>query len=112
MKPVELNFGLECTQKSRQLYFLSFYSKLGICINSVLLEHAEKANNFDTPLSMSWGDKDKGLRRDIRLAVRRNLDMEKLKAVIRENLGQEKLDDIHRNHVLVVNYAGRYECHI
>lgn len=46
------------------------------------------------------------------MAVRRNLDMEKLKAVIREILVQEKLDDVYKNHVLVGNYAGRYECHI
>ena len=50
--------------------------------------------------------------KDIRLAVRRNLDMEKLKTVIREIINQEKLDDVYRNHVLVGNYTGRYECHI
>lgn len=54
----------------------------------------------------------KKFEKDISLAVRRGMDMEKLKLVIRKILEQQKMDESYRNHMLVGNYTGRYECHI
>lgn len=43
---------------------------------------------------------------------KRGKNPEKLKLVIRSLLAGEPLNPLHRNHKLVGNYAGRWECHI
>ena len=50
--------------------------------------------------------------KDVKLAKRRGMDMEKLKEVIRKIVSQETLEPAYRDHVLVGNYRGRKECHI
>lgn len=50
--------------------------------------------------------------KDIKQAIRRGKNLEKLKIIARTLLAGQALDDIHRDHRLVGNYSGRRECHI
>ena len=54
----------------------------------------------------------KQFEKDIRLAIRRGMDMEKLKEVIRKIVAGQILEASLRDHVLVGNYQGRRECHV
>ncbi len=51
-------------------------------------------------------------KRDLKIAKKRHLDMEKLKAVIEMLRRQEALAPKYRDHALKGEYAGYRECHI
>lgn len=50
--------------------------------------------------------------RDVKLAVRRGLDIEKLLEVVRLLRQDEPLPAKYRNHLLSGDYKGYWECHI
>ena len=50
--------------------------------------------------------------RDVKLAVRRGLDIEKLLDVVRLLRQGEPLPEKYRNHLLAGDYKGYWECHI
>ena len=50
--------------------------------------------------------------RDVKLAVRRGLDIEKLLDVVRLLSEGKPLPDKHRNHLLHGDYRGYWECHV
>ena len=50
--------------------------------------------------------------RDVKLAVRRGLDIEKLIAVVRMLSADEPLPERCHNHLLYGDYNGYWECHI
>ena len=50
--------------------------------------------------------------KDVRLAVRRGLDIEKLLEVVRLLRNGEPLPEKHRNHLLHGDYKGYWECHV
>lgn len=50
--------------------------------------------------------------RDVKLAIRRGLDIEKLLHVVRLLSLDEPLPEKHRNHLLHGDYKGYWECHI
>lgn len=50
--------------------------------------------------------------RDVKRAVRRGLDIEKLLEVVRYLRQGETLPEKHRNHLLHGDYKGYWECHI
>ena len=50
--------------------------------------------------------------RDVKLAVRRGLDIEKLLEIVRLLRTDEPLPDKCRNHLLHGDYDGYWECHI
>ncbi len=51
-------------------------------------------------------------RKDVKLAVRRGLDIEKLLAVVEYLRNGEPLPAQHRNHLLQGEYRGLWECHV
>ena len=50
--------------------------------------------------------------KDVRLAVRRGLDIEKLLEVVRLLRNGKPLPEKHRNHLLHGDYKGYWECHV
>jgi mRNA interferase YafQ len=50
--------------------------------------------------------------RDIRRMRKRGKNLDKIKIIIRTLVSGEPLDPIHREHKLVGNWKGRWECHI
>lgn len=50
--------------------------------------------------------------RDIKRMGKRGKKMEKLKIIIRSLAGEEPIDPIHRDHKLLGDWQGRWECHI
>ena len=50
--------------------------------------------------------------KDVKLAKRRGLDIEKLLEVVGMLRKGEPLPEKHRNHLLVGDYKGYWECHI
>lgn len=50
--------------------------------------------------------------RDVKKAQKRGKNLEKFKIIATTLLNRETLDEIHRDHKLLGNYAGRRECHI
>lgn len=50
--------------------------------------------------------------RDVKKAQKRGKNLEKFKIIAQTLLRGEALDDLHRDHKLLGNYAGRRECHI
>ena len=54
----------------------------------------------------------KQFERDLRLMIRRNKDIEKIKTVIGSLIDGEDLTERYRDHILVGIYKGRRECHI
>ncbi len=51
-------------------------------------------------------------RKDLKLAKKRGLKLERLTAVINTLAAQKPLDDKYRDHNLTGNYRGFRECHI
>jgi mRNA interferase YafQ len=50
--------------------------------------------------------------KDVKRMQRRNKNLEKLKIIIRSLVAEESMDTIHREHKLIGNWKGRWECHI
>ncbi len=50
--------------------------------------------------------------RDVKKAQKRSKNLEKFKIIATTLLQGDTLDEIHRDHKLLGNYAGRRECHI
>ena len=50
--------------------------------------------------------------RDVKKAQKRGKNLDKFKIIATTLLNRETLDEIHRDHKLLGNYAGRRECHI
>ena len=50
--------------------------------------------------------------RDLKLMQKRGKNPQKFKTVAELLIGGQLLSERYRNHKLVGNYAGRYECHI
>ena len=50
--------------------------------------------------------------RDIKRMKKRGNYLDKLKIIIRPLVAEEPLDPIHRDHKLIGNWKGRWECHI
>jgi mRNA interferase YafQ len=50
--------------------------------------------------------------KDVKRMQRRNKNLEKLKIIIRSQVAEESMDTIHREHKLIGNWKGRWECHI
>ena len=50
--------------------------------------------------------------KDVKKAIKRGKDMEKLKVVINKLVSAEPLESRYRDHQLIGNYQGRRECHI
>lgn len=51
-------------------------------------------------------------KKDLRMAQKRNLDIELLKEIIKKLCLEEKLPDKNRDHSLSGNWSGCRECHI
>ena len=51
-------------------------------------------------------------RKDLKLAQKRGLPIDKLRDVVNTLAAGKKLDDKHRDHNLTGNYSGFRECHI
>lgn len=51
-------------------------------------------------------------KKDLKLAKKRGLDINKLRYVVNTLAEEEKLDDKHRDHALTGEYQGFRECHI
>ena len=51
-------------------------------------------------------------KKDLKLAVKRGLKIEKLRDVVNVLARQESLDEKHRDHALVGQYRGFRECHV
>ena len=51
-------------------------------------------------------------KKDLKLAIKRGLKIEKLRDVVNSLAGQETLDEKIRDHVLTGEYRGFRECHI
>lgn len=51
-------------------------------------------------------------KKDLKLAKKRGLDINKLRYVVNTLAEEEKLDDKHRDHELTGEYQGFCECHI
>ncbi|MBR3415602.1 MAG: type II toxin-antitoxin system YafQ family toxin [Clostridia bacterium] len=51
-------------------------------------------------------------KKDLKLAVKRGLKIEKLRDVVNSLARQETLDEKYRDHVLTGEYRGFRECHI
>lgn len=51
-------------------------------------------------------------KKDYKLAIKRNMDLSKLKAVIKKLANGEKLDEKYCDHALIGNLKGHRECHI
>lgn len=54
----------------------------------------------------------KSFEKDIKLAIRRGKNFEKLKKLIALLVNKEPLPIKHRDHSLIGNFVGRRECHI
>jgi len=54
----------------------------------------------------------KQFEKDLKLAIKRGKDPNKLKKVILKLVTQEPLEPKYRDHKLVGNYMGRRDCHI
>jgi mRNA interferase YafQ len=50
--------------------------------------------------------------KDVKRMQRHNKNLEKLKIIIRSLVAEESMDTIHREHKLIGNWKGRWECHI
>jgi mRNA interferase YafQ len=50
--------------------------------------------------------------KDIKKAVKRGLELEKLKKIVEQIVNGKPLARSHKDHLLVGNYVGRRECHI
>lgn len=55
---------------------------------------------------------ERGFRKDLKLMKRRSKDIDKLKAIVQKLLASETLPPKYRNHALIGDYKGFYECHI
>lgn len=51
-------------------------------------------------------------KRDVKLAEKRKKAIHKLKTIMSKLSDEESLDPKYRNHKLVGNYEGHWECHI
>jgi len=54
----------------------------------------------------------KKFEKDLKLLLKRGKNGTKIKSIIETLIDQRELDAKHRNHKLIGNYTGRYECHI
>ena len=54
----------------------------------------------------------KAFKRDFKLAKKRNLPIDKLKAVVDKLANDEELPPANRDHALYNNWVGHRECHI
>jgi mRNA interferase YafQ len=54
----------------------------------------------------------KQFEKDLKLALKRGKDPDKIKRVITKIINQEPLETKYRDHKLVGNYMGRRDCHI
>ena len=54
----------------------------------------------------------KEFRQNVKLCIRRGKDIEKLLAVVEKLANGEELPEVNRNHLLVGDYSGCWECHI
>ena len=54
----------------------------------------------------------KQFEKDVKKAIKRGKDMDKLKVVINKLVSSEPLDSRYKDHQLIGNYQGRRECHI
>jgi mRNA interferase YafQ len=50
--------------------------------------------------------------KDIKRVKKRGKNLGKIKIIIRTLIQGQSLDPIHRNHKLIGDYQGRWECHI
>jgi len=50
--------------------------------------------------------------KDIKRAKKRRKNLDKIKVIIRTLTQGQSLDPIHRNHKLIGDYQGRWECHV
>jgi mRNA interferase YafQ len=51
-------------------------------------------------------------KKEIKIAQKRGLDIEVLKFVLNEIIEERELDPKFKNHKLVGNWKGRFECHL
>ena len=51
-------------------------------------------------------------KKDYKLAIKRNLDISLLDAIISDLINEIPLAEKHRDHALIGNYVGCRECHI
>ena len=54
----------------------------------------------------------KEFKQNVKLCIRRGKDIEKLLAVVKKLANGEELPEVNRNHLLVGDYSGCWECHI
>jgi mRNA interferase YafQ len=52
------------------------------------------------------------LKKDMRLAIKRGLDISKFSEVVKKLASGNKLDPVYRDHKLLGKYSGFRECHI
>ena len=50
--------------------------------------------------------------KDVKRSQKRGKNLEKFKIIAESLVRGEPLDEIHRNHRLIGNFSGRYECHL
>lgn len=62
-------------------------------------------NNLD----ITWTSQ---FKKDYKLAMKRNLDIDLLDDIIRKLANREKLPDKNKDHALTGNWVGHRECHI
>jgi mRNA interferase YafQ len=51
-------------------------------------------------------------RRDVKRLLRQRFDLSRLELIVKLLVAQEALDERHRDHPLVGNWRGYWECHI
>jgi mRNA interferase YafQ len=54
----------------------------------------------------------KQFQRDLKKALKRGKDKEKIKAVVTKLISEEKLEPRYKDHKLTGSYKGRRECHV